>query len=192
MELLEASTVAAAEARQNENDITPAPWSLHAEGGDTLTANRSFDTGAILFEIQGEILTRQMFEARYVSTNMVLAQWAFTLGPDCILDARNQPPDDKVFLMRDPRWSADAAVRTNAKVTRIGGRLFVAAIHRIREGAELVVDFGTEFWGDSLKQIMMRILFHTIAIDPAIYFTVPQVLPPRPLRPRSLTVVVLA
>ena len=171
-----------ARAAQNEQGLVTAPWAFGGPDSVTLKTARSYMRGALLFEIKGELLSGETaFKARYGTRDLAVAQWAFPLkSPNrlsLILDARDQPADDKVFLLHDRRWIANPDVRSNVSLLVIGRRLFVSADEDLVADQELVVDFGTPYWGDTPMQIMTRVLFYMIAINLDTHFTVREVCP---------------
>jgi hypothetical protein len=156
-------------AEQNELNLYAARSTAHALG-DGLFAGATFKAQEPLFELRGVLRSGSAFEAFYGTRNPIVAPWAFPLKPAGYLDARDQPPADKVFLLRGRLHVGRSELADNCRIEQRGRRLFVIANVDIYRTSELFCDFGEAYWSKPMHRLG-RLLYFYLAVSPDVHHT---------------------
>ncbi len=112
------------------SSIPKAGLGLHAE--------RAFEVDERIVEYTGEKLTTDQYERRY--KNDQLGSYGLALSEKFVIDARRT--DAGVA-----RYACDyhgSGKKPNAEYVNFGGRVWIVATRRIKQGEEILTDYGED------------------------------------------------
>ncbi len=108
------------------------------KAGLGLYAERSFEVDDRIVEYTGEKLTTDQYERRYKSDQ--LGSYGLALSEKYVIDARRT--DAGVA-----RYACDyhgSGRKPNAEYVNFGGRVWIVATRRIKQGEEILTDYGED------------------------------------------------
>ncbi len=108
------------------------------QAGLGLYAERTFEVDDRIVEYTGEKLTTDQYERRY--KNDQLGSYGLALSEKYVIDARRT--DAGVA-----RYACDyhgSGKKPNAEYVNFGGRVWIVATRRIKQGEEILTDYGED------------------------------------------------
>lgn len=108
------------------------------QAGLGLYAERTFEVDDRIVEYTGEKLTTDQYERRYKSDQ--LGSYGLALSEKYVIDARRT--DAGVA-----RYACDyhgSGKKPNAEYVNFGGRVWIVATRRIKQGEEILTDYGED------------------------------------------------
>ena len=108
--------------------------------GKGLFTARNIEKGQLIIEYTGEITTWEM--VRHDPSNMYI----YFVNDDYVINAKKFPDAIARYANDAHGLTRIDGLHNNSKFVNIDGKIFIKATKLIRAGAEVLVDYGKDYW----------------------------------------------